>query len=115
MATPKEIPRLYHSIKQVVQLTGVTDSTLRYWENVFRELNPRRNKNKVRQYRQSDIELVLHLKHLLWEQNFTLEGAKKKLAEDNGVKDEPVKESSNVAQALRETRRELQEIRRLLD
>jgi len=61
--------------------TGVEQHVLRYWESEFTKLNPRKNRAGNRQYREKDISIIRYIKHLLHNDMYTVQGAKKKLAE----------------------------------
>jgi len=77
-----EIPdKLYFKIGEVADLTGVKPHVLRYWESEFAPFRPAKSRSKQRLYRRKDVELVLRLKDLLYNQGFTIAGAKKKLRE----------------------------------
>jgi DNA-binding transcriptional MerR regulator len=71
--------KLFFRIGEVADLTGVPPYVLRYWESEFKLLRPRKNHAGQRVYRKGDIELVLRIKRLLYEDRLTLEGAKKRL------------------------------------
>ncbi len=72
-----QIPdRLYFRIGDVSRLTGLKAHVLRYWESEFPALSPKKSGTNQRLYRRKDVELVLELKRLLYEQKFTLEGAR---------------------------------------
>ena len=73
--------KVYYSIGEVCDLTGLKPHVLRYWETQFEVLNPTKNRAGNRVYRSKDIELVLLVKHLLYEKKFTIEGANKRLGE----------------------------------
>jgi DNA-binding transcriptional MerR regulator len=73
--------KIYYSIGEVCDLTGLKPHVLRYWETQFEVLNPTKNRAGNRVYRANDIELVLLVKHLLYEQKYTIEGANKRLNE----------------------------------
>jgi DNA-binding transcriptional MerR regulator len=73
--------KLYFRIGEVADLTGVKPHVLRYWESEFGSFRPSKSRNQQRLYRQRDVELVLRLKDLLYNQGFTIAGAKKKLRE----------------------------------
>ncbi len=78
-----QIPdKLYFKIGEVAELTGIKPHVLRYWESEFAPFRPTKSRNQQRMYRRKDIELVLRLKDLLYNQGFTISGAKKKLAEE---------------------------------
>jgi DNA-binding transcriptional MerR regulator len=76
--TPK---RLYYSISDVSAMAGVKPHVLRYWESEFSLLKPKKNKAGRRVYTQREIKLVLLIKKLLYEERFTLEGAKTRIQE----------------------------------
>lgn len=73
--------KVYYSIGEVCDLTGLKPHVLRYWETQFEVLNPGKNRAGNRVYRSQDIELVMLVKHLLYVQKYTIEGANKRLLE----------------------------------
>src|SRR5919204_1535644 len=75
--------KLFFRIGEVAELTGVPPYVLRYWESEFKLLRPRKNHAGKRAYRRPDIELVLRIKRLLYEDRLTLEGAKKRLLHES--------------------------------
>jgi DNA-binding transcriptional MerR regulator len=77
--------KVYYAIGEVCDLTGLKPHVLRYWESQFDVLNPTKNRAGNRVYRARDIELVLLVKHLLYEQKYTIEGANQRLAEMRGA------------------------------
>ena len=87
MAVNQVIPdKLYYRIGEVEALTEVPAYVLRYWESEFKLLRPKKNPAGQRLYRKRDVELVVRIKHLLYGERLTLEGAKKRLlAESRGV------------------------------
>jgi DNA-binding transcriptional MerR regulator len=75
-----EIPdKLYFKIGEVSELLGVEPYVLRYWETEFPVLSPKKSGTGHRLYRRKDVELLLRIKHLLYEQRFTIEGARQTL------------------------------------
>src|ERR1700751_2014527 len=75
-----EIPdKLYFKIGEVAGLLGVEPYVLRYWETEFTQLAPKKSGTGHRLYRRKDVELLLRIKHLLYEQRFTIEGARQSL------------------------------------
>lgn len=75
-----EIPdRLFFSIREVSDMCGVEPHVLRYWETEFDHIKPVKKGGNRRFYRQSDVQAVLQIKHLLYDQKFTIRGAKKRL------------------------------------
>jgi DNA-binding transcriptional MerR regulator len=73
--------KLYHSISEVAEITGIEQHVLRYWESEFPKLKPKKNRAGNRQYREKDIKIVRYIKHLLHNDMYTVQGAKKKLME----------------------------------
>jgi len=71
--------RAYYSIGEVCDLTGLKAHVLRYWETQFELLHPTKNRAGNRVFRPKEIELILLVKHLLYEQKFTIGGARQKL------------------------------------
>ena len=74
---PVDIPnKLYFRIGDVSRLTGIKAYVLRYWETEFSALSPKKSGTNQRLYRRKDVEMVLEIKHLLYEKRFTIEGAR---------------------------------------
>ena len=71
----------YYRIGEVSKLTDVKPYVLRYWESEFRFMAPQKSRSKQRLYRRRDIDIILLVKKLLYEQRFTIAGARKKLRE----------------------------------
>ena len=79
-----DIPdKLFFRIGEVSQLVGVEAYVLRYWESEFPGVSPRKSSSGQRMFRRKDVELLLRIKHLLYGQKFTIEGARKALQEKN--------------------------------
>jgi DNA-binding transcriptional MerR regulator len=77
---PPEIPdKLYFKIGEVSEILGVEPYVLRYWETEFSALSPKKSGTGHRLYRRKDVELLLRIKHLLYEKRFTIEGARQSL------------------------------------
>lgn len=74
--------KLFYRIQEVAKLTGLKPYVLRYWETEFKELAPAKDGSDQRRYRQADIEVVLAIRKLLYEDRFTIEGARKRLREE---------------------------------
>ena len=70
------IKKLYYSISEVSKITDLEQYVLRYWESEFEQLKPQKNRAGNRVYGNKDIKLILHIKHLLREERYTIEGAK---------------------------------------
>lgn len=71
--------KLYYRIGEVESITEIPAYVLRYWESEFKLLRPKKNPAGQRLYRKRDVEMVLRIKSLLYEERLTLEGAKKRL------------------------------------
>jgi DNA-binding transcriptional MerR regulator len=113
--------KLYFKIGEVSQLVGVEAYVLRYWESEFPGLSPRKSETGQRMFRRKDVELLLRIKHLLYDQKFTIEGARKAL--QTGVKEILPSKPKRTAQRelfpgtdpLPEIRRRVAEILQLLN
>jgi DNA-binding transcriptional MerR regulator len=114
-----EIPdKLYFKIGEVSELLGVEPYVLRYWETEFAVLSPKKSGTGHRLYRRKDVELLLRIKHLLYEKRFTIEGARQSLqAEAKAPKPKAAKRAQQELfseDPLPEIRRELAGILEML-
>ncbi|MBN1576853.1 MAG: MerR family transcriptional regulator [Chitinispirillaceae bacterium] len=89
-----ENPKVYYSISEVCGMTGLEPHVLRYWESEFPQLRPKKNRAGNRAYRDKDIKIIDYIKYLLYEEKFTIPGAKKKLAESKEHFDEQEKQET---------------------
>jgi DNA-binding transcriptional MerR regulator len=90
-ATP--IPdKAYFRIGEVARILGVKPYVLRYWESEFKAIRPQKSRSQQRLYRRRDVELLVRIKKLLYEERFTIAGARRKLREE-GAADIEVSES----------------------
>jgi DNA-binding transcriptional MerR regulator len=79
---PVEVPdRLYFRIGEVSSITGVPPYVLRYWESEFPALQPRKSGGGQRLYRKRDVALILEIKKLLYQERYTVAGARRRLTE----------------------------------
>jgi DNA-binding transcriptional MerR regulator len=115
----KKIPnKLFFKIGEVCEITDTQPYVLRYWESEFPMLAPAKNSSGQRIYRRRDIETVFRIKELLYDEGFTIAGAKKRIeAEISGrgptpqpTPASPVEGDDRVRAALREVRDELRQI-----
>ena len=107
--------KVYYSIGEVCELSVLKPHVLRYWESQFDVLSPTKNRGGNRAYRSKDIEVVLLVKHLLYDEKYTIEGANKRLLEmrrEGELKDE--REEVLRPQFLSAMKDELAELRALL-
>jgi DNA-binding transcriptional MerR regulator len=120
MAAAPEIPdKLFFRIGEVSHIVGVEAYVLRYWESEFPGLSPRKSSTGQRMFRRKDVELLLRIKHLLYGQKFTIEGARKALQEKTKAAARPVappaqQPSLFAPSPLPEIRRQVQEILQML-
>jgi DNA-binding transcriptional MerR regulator len=120
--TPEIPDKLYFRIGEVSSLLGVETYVLRYWETEFPSLAPKKSGTGHRLYRRKDVELLLRIKHLLYEKRFTIEGARQTLHSDSprsrGPREskEPPKQQASLFgnDALPEIRKQLAEILAIL-
>ena len=83
-----ELPdKLYYSISEVAQHTGIKPHVLRYWEQEFPSLRPKKNRAGNRSYRKRDVEEVVTIKRLLYDDGFKIDGARKILKDRRGAAD----------------------------
>lgn len=73
--------KLYYRIGEVAKITAVKPHVLRYWETEFRGMVPPKSRSKQRLYRRKDIEMVLAIKRLLYDERYTIAGARQQLRE----------------------------------
>ena len=113
----EEEGKLYRSISEVSEMLRVKPHVLRYWETQFGMLRPRKNHAGQRVYRRADIELVLRIKRLLYEDRLTLEGAKKRLLQDARGRSQQLElpaPDAHTLEILRGIRAHLEGMRRIL-
>ncbi len=80
----RSIPeKLFYKIGEVGRITGVEPYVLRYWESEFPFLRPRKSRSGQRLYVKKDIETILEIKKLLYDERYTIEGVKKKFADSH--------------------------------
>lgn len=113
MTNRKLNDRLYYSISEVAKIAKVEPYVLRFWEKEFPNLRPKKNRAGNRTYQLKDIELVNKIKTLLYEQGYTIPGARAKLKEGKESDGSPSSKAQLKA-ALSEIKKELQEILGLL-
>jgi DNA-binding transcriptional MerR regulator len=109
------VKKAYYSIGEVCDLTSLKPHVLRYWETQFDVLRPGKNRAGNRVYRPKDIELILLVKHLLYKQKYTIEGANQKLLDmrSDGELEEGQQEIL-APEFLTSMRQELEELRDIL-
>ncbi len=117
MASPDIPDKMYYTIGEVRKITGIEPYVLRFWETEFSSLRPRKNKKGHRTYKKKDIELILRIKELLYDNKFTIPGARAVLSgkksaalaqRSNSKKPQAVADDSN--ESLLDIQRELREL-----
>lgn len=107
--------KIYYSIGEVCDLSGLKPHVLRYWETQFDVLNPTKNRAGNRVYRSRDVEVVLLVKKLLYDEKYTIEGANQKLVDMRRDGELRAEGKGVVApEFLSGIKRELEELRDLL-
>lgn len=119
--TPDIPDKLYFRIGEVSQLLGVKPHVLRYWEREFPRIAPKKSGSGHRLFRRKDVELILEIKRLLYEERFTIEGARKFLGQHSKrARARPVRPPNQAelfgppSDAMEVVRKELTEILNLL-
>ena len=123
--------KLYYKIREVSEIVGVEPHVLRFWETEFPALSPPKSRSGHRTYRPRDVELLLQIRKLLYEDGFTIAGARKRLnarkpgaseshIPSTGGKGAPAKAKPESARApapdrLKKVKSELENILTLLD
>ncbi len=105
----------FFSIGEVCELTDLKPHVLRYWESQFRFLSPAKNRSGNRVYQRREIEMILLVKHLLYDEKYTIEGARQKLdAERRGGDLKSVARGGLDLEAIKLVERDLKEIAAIL-
>ncbi len=114
--TVSEPVQEYFSIGEVCQLTDLKPHVLRYWESQFRFLNPVKNRSGNRVYQRREIEMIMLVKHLLYTEKFTIDGARKRI--DQYRRTGSLKNEARFAlqsEAIEDLTKELRLIRDIID
>jgi DNA-binding transcriptional MerR regulator len=80
-ASAQEPVQEFYSIGEVCELTDLKPHVLRYWESQFKFLSPAKNRSGNRVYQRREVELIQLVKHLLYTEKYTIEGARQKVDE----------------------------------
>jgi DNA-binding transcriptional MerR regulator len=112
--------KIFYKIGEVTKICGVEAHVLRYWETEFARLNPVKNRAGQRIYRQADLELIETIKHLLYDEGYTIAGANARLMEagSGGKKEMPLFQGAfrgDQRRALQEIKVDLDEMARILE
>ncbi len=105
--------RRYYSIAEVAKETDLKPYVLRFWEKEFSNLRPKKNRAGNRTYQRKDIDMIMRIKHLLYDEGFTIQGARQRIkAEQSGSV--PDSDPLVIKRALSEIRQEIEAIAALL-
>ena len=115
--------KIYYSIREVSEKTGIEPQVLRYWEKEFPMLQPRRARAGKRLYRERDIKVILAIRRLRQDEKYTVKGARERLREDPSLWRELrveaettwFRQPSGPEEVIKEMRGMLVELRRLVD
>ncbi len=114
--TAREPIQEFFSIGEVCELTELKPHVLRYWESQFRFLHPAKNRSGNRVYQRREIELILLVKHLLYSEKYTIEGARQKIDEHRKAGDlRAVATGALRVELLESLEQDCREILRLID
>jgi DNA-binding transcriptional MerR regulator len=108
MTQPQIPDKLFFRIGEVCKIVDIEPFVLRFWETEFPNLAPEKSKSGQRVYKKRDIEMVLHIKELLYERGYTIAGARKQLSRAHAPKEDRAK-------VLFQIRKELRDILTLLN
>jgi DNA-binding transcriptional MerR regulator len=104
----------YFTIGEVSELCAVKPHVLRYWEQEFTQLKPVKRRGNRRYYQHHEVLLIRRIRELLYEQGFTISGARNRLADGRDVQNDPEAAVRLSAQELQSLRQELGDIAKLL-
>lgn len=123
MADAPFLDKEEYKIGEVCDIAGVKPFVLRYWETEFTELAPAKGAGGQRTYTREDVQLILRIKQLLYEERFTVAGAKKRLVEESGkppaekparLDTAPPDKVERLNRVLDDVRREIENVVKLL-
>lgn len=108
--------KMFFRIGDVSRITGVKSYVLRYWESEFKSLRPVKNRAGQRIYRKKDVKLILDIRRLLYDEKFTIAGARKHIEETRRAKLNETAEpnSARLMSVLRKVHHELADLREML-
>lgn len=109
------VEKEFYSIKEVSEILEIPPYVLRYWEKEFPVLRPRRNRLGRRFYSKKDIEIARMIKVILYEQGYTIAGARKKLATITEGPEQLVLPLKDMIKIIKEVKKDLMDIRDIIE
>lgn len=110
-----KIEKTSFSIGEVAELLDVNPSVLRFWQSEFAEINPKKNNAGIRRYSKSDIEILYKIKTLLYDEKYTIKGAKSVLDESSKKQDDQEKEQDGLRQDLLDLKNDVNRMINFID
>lgn len=116
----RPIKKLYYSIGEVSELTKLKQHVLRYWETEFPELKPSKNRAGNRIYRPKELDLIFKIKKLLYEDHYTIQGAREKIKllathVNRGISSSSLENLQDIRSIVNQLRNDLIEIQEIID
>jgi DNA-binding transcriptional MerR regulator len=105
--------KLFYKIGEVSQMTGLPSYVLRFWETELEFLRPQKSRGRQRVYTQKDVDTLLQIKRMRYEQGFTIDGLRRRWNTRQGTQER--KPSRAAAEVVRRVRQELTDILKVLD
>jgi len=112
--TERKDERIFYSITEVGDMLGVKPHVLRYWEQEFSTVRPKRTPRGVRRYRNKDIETLKRIKQLVWTEGYTIDGAKRRLEREEKGEARP-RNSGEILRVIDEVEQRLWTMLDMLD
>lgn len=109
----EDINKVIYRVGDVSSLVDIDPYVLRYWEKMFPQLQPQKDETGQRVYTKADIDIVLKIKKLLYEDRYTIAGAKKKLSEESDLK--TIVSKKQFLEVLRNIKNTLKDVSAILE
>lgn len=106
--------KLFHSVSEVSKLLEIKPHVIRNWETEFSQLRPRKNKNGVRLFRTQDLDTLFSLKRLIYDEGFTIDGARQRLIEGYSYKSDEKEQLKKYKRRVYRIKKELHDILEVL-
>jgi DNA-binding transcriptional MerR regulator len=107
--------KLYYKIGEVGEITGIPSHVLRFWEKQFQQLAPNKTRSGHRLYKKRDIQVILHIKDLLYNKRYTIKGARESLSSWREAGEQQAAVLSGSGELLGRLREGLQRILEIVD